>query len=430
MAARRSEPVGEHAAGRAGADDDVVESRRFLGRWHGLPRGRREMSSILIALNRKYTFPHAPRSGGIRTREGLRDQVRHRSACNPARGPAFITGRGRFVDDIDLPMQCHGVVVMSPHAHARIKRIDTAKAKAAPGVLAVLTGADVTADVFGAFSPVMPEDMGGPKGYRTLRSILAIGKVRALGERVAFVVAETLFQAKNAAELVDVDYEPLPAVANVEDAVKPGAPAVWDEAPNNVAVGLMMGNKEAVDAAFANAKHVVTLKLINSRVSANTIEPRAALGQYHPDSESYTLYSTTQNPHGTRQHVAGNVLKITESKLRVISPDVGGGFGMKNGGYPEDALVVWASRRVGGRPVKWVSTRSEAFVGDAHGRDQVVTGELALDDKGKILGLRVNALHQMGSQISKPASSCRSTRSSSRPASTIFPRCSPPPKRC
>ena len=313
--------------------------------------------------------------------------------------PRFITGRGRFVDDIDLPMQCHGVVVMSPHAHARIKRIDTAKAKAAPGVLAVLTGADVTADGLGAFSPVMPEDMGGPKGYRTLRSILAIGKVRALGERVAFVVAETLFQAKNAAELVDVDYEPLPAVVNVEDAVKPGAPAVWDEAPSNVAVGLMMGNKEAVDAAFANAKHVVTLKLINSRVSANTIEPRAALGQYHPDSESYTLYSTTQNPHGTRQHVAGNVLKITELKLRVISPDVGGGFGMKNGGYPEDALVVWASRRVGGRPVKWVSTRSEAFVGDAHGRDQVVTGELALDDKGKILGLRVNALHQMGSHI-------------------------------
>ncbi len=313
--------------------------------------------------------------------------------------PRFITGRGRFVDDIDLPQQCHGVVVMSPHAHARIKRIDTAKAKAAPGVLAVLTGADVTADGLGAFSPVMPEDMGGPKGYRTLRSILAIGKVRALGERVAFVVAETLFQAKNAAELVEVDYEPLPAVVNVEDAVKPGAPAVWDEAPNNVAVGLMMGNKDAVDAAFANAKHVVTLKLINSRVSANTIEPRAAIGQYHPDGESYTLYSTTQNPHGTRQHVAGNVLKITELKLRVISPDVGGGFGMKNGGYPEDALVVWASRRVGGRPVKWVSTRSEAFVGDAHGRDQVVTGDLALDDKGKILGLRVNALHQMGSHV-------------------------------
>jgi carbon-monoxide dehydrogenase large subunit len=286
---------------------------------------------------------------------------------------------------------------MSPHAHARIKSINTAKAKAAPGVLAVLTGADMEADKLGAFSPVMPEDMGGPKGYRTLRAILSVGKVRAVGERVAFVVAETLAQARDAAELVEVDYEPLPAVVNVEDAVKPGAPAVWDEAPNNVAVGLMMGSKDAVDAAFAKAPHKVSLKLYNSRVSANTIEPRAAIGQYHPDSESYTLYSTTQNPHGTRQHVAGNVLKISESKLRVISPDVGGGFGMKNGGYPEDALVVWASRRVGGRPVKWASTRSEALLGDAHGRDQVVTGEL--DEKGKSLALRVDALHQMGSHV-------------------------------
>ena len=176
--------------------------------------------------------------------------------------PRFITGRGRFVDDIDLPLMAFGVTVMSPHAHARIKRIDTAKAKAAPGVLAVLTGADVEADKLGAFSPVMPEDMGGPKGYRTLRSILAIGKVRAVGERVAFVVAETLTQAKDAAELVEVDYEPLPPVINVEDAVKPGAPAVWDEAPNNVAVTLMMGNKDAADAAFAKAKHVVSLQAL------------------------------------------------------------------------------------------------------------------------------------------------------------------------
>ena len=313
--------------------------------------------------------------------------------------PRFITGRGRYVDDIGLPQQCYGVVVMSPHAHARIKSIDTAKAKAAPGVVAVLTGADVEADKLGSFSPIMPEDMGGPKGYRTLRSILSVGKVRSVGERVAFVVAETLAQARDAADLVEVDYEPLPSVVTLEDAVKPGAPAVWDEAPNNVSVALMMGNKEATDAAFANAKHVVTLKLNNSRVSANTIEPRAAIGQYHPDSGNYTLYSTSQNPHGTRAHVAGNVLKVPENKLRVISPDVGGGFGMKNGNYPEDALVCWASRRCSGRPVKWVATRSESFLGDAHGRDQVVTGELALDEKGKILGMRMNALHAMGSHL-------------------------------
>jgi carbon-monoxide dehydrogenase large subunit len=313
--------------------------------------------------------------------------------------PRFITGRGRYVDDIDMPLQCHGVLVMSPHAHARIKSIDTAAAKAAPGVLAVLTGADVEADKIGSLVPVMPEDMGGPKGYRTLRPILSSGKVRAVGDRVAFVVAETLQQARDAAELIAIDYEPLPAVVSLEDAVKPGAPVIWDGAPNNVAVGLMMGDKAATDAAFAGAKHVVSVKLVNNRVSANSIEPRAAIGQYHPDSESYTLYSTSQNPHGHRQHVSGDVLKVPQIKVRVISPDVGGGFGMKGAVYPEDALVVWASRRCGGRPVKWVSTRSEAFLSDAHGRDQVVTGELALDERGKILGLRVDALHDMGSHV-------------------------------
>jgi carbon-monoxide dehydrogenase large subunit len=312
--------------------------------------------------------------------------------------PRFITGRGRFVDDIELPRQCHGIVVMSPHAHARIKRVETAQAKAADGVVVVLTGADVEADKLAALVPVMPEDMGGPKGFRTLRPLLCTGRVRAVGDRVAFVVAETAQQARDAAELIDIEYEPLPAVIGAEDAIKPGAPAVWDEAPDNVAFTLMMGNKDASDAAFANAKHIVSLKVTNARISANSIETRAANGQYHPDSDSYTLYSTTQNPHGTRSALA-SVLKIAETKLRVISPDVGGGFGMKGGGYPEDGLVIWASRRCGGRPVKWVSTRSEALLGDAHGRDQVVTGELALDDVAKILGLRVNALHDMGSHV-------------------------------
>jgi carbon-monoxide dehydrogenase large subunit len=313
--------------------------------------------------------------------------------------PRFITGRGCYVDDIELPLLCHGVVVMSPHAHAQIKRIDSAKAKAAPGVSAVLTGADVSADKLGGLAPPMPEDMGGPKGFRTLRAILATDKVRAVGDRVAFVVAESLAQARDAAELIEIEYEPLPAVTDVEDAVKPGAPVLWDGAPNNVSFTLMMGNKDATEAAFAAAKHVVTLKLRNNRITANSIEPRAAIGQYHPDSEGYTLYSTSQNPHGTRSSVAGQVLKIPETKLRVLSPDVGGGFGMKHGGYPEDALVVWASRKVGGRPVKWVSTRVEALLGDSQGRDQVVTGELALDAAGKILGLRVNALHNMGSHV-------------------------------
>jgi carbon-monoxide dehydrogenase large subunit len=334
--------------------------------------------------------------------EGLEDDVNKFGIGQPVprvEDPRFITGRGRYVDDIELPHQCHGVVVMSPHAHARIKRVDTAKAKAADGVLAVLTGADVVADKLGSLAPPMPEDMGGPKGFRSLRAILAADKVRAVGERVAFVIAEKVEQARNAAELLEIDYEPLPAVITVEDAVKPGAPVIWDEAPNNVSFTLMMGNKDATEAAFAGAKHVVSLKLNNTRITANSIEPRAAIGQYHPDGDNYTLYSTSQNPHGTRSSVAGQVLKIPETKLRVISPDVGGGFGMKHGGYPEDALVVWASRHVGGRPVKWVSTRSEALLGDSQGRDQVVTGELALDERGKVLGLRVNALHAMGSHV-------------------------------
>jgi aerobic carbon-monoxide dehydrogenase large subunit len=311
----------------------------------------------------------------------------------------FITGRGSYVDDFDLPRQCYGVIVMSPHAHARIKVLDTVKAKAAEGVLAVLTGADVVAEKLGGLSPIMPEDTGGPKGFRTLRSILTIDKVRAVGERVAFVVAETQMQARDAAELIEINYEPLPAVIDVEDAVKPGAPIIWDDAPNNVSFTLIMGNKEATDAAFAVASHVVSLKLRNTRITANSIEPRAAIGQYHCEDGSYTLYSTSQNPHDTRSTIAGQVLKIPETKLRVISPDVGGGFGMKHGNYPEDALVLWASRHLGGRPVKWVSTRSEALLGDSQGRDQSVTGELALDQRGKVLGMRVAALHNMGSHV-------------------------------
>jgi len=310
----------------------------------------------------------------------------------------FITGRGSYVDDIDLPRQCYGVVVMSPHAHARIVSINTSKAVAAAGVLCVLTGKDAAADGIGPLVGPMPEDMGGPKGYRAPRPLLAADKVRAVGDRVAFVVAESLRQAQDAAELLDVAYEMLPAVTSVEEAVKPGAPAVWDECPGNVSFTLAFGTKDAADAAFAKARHTVALRLESNRLSANAIEPRAAIGDYNAADEAYTLYATSQNPHGNRSQLAGNVLKIPETKLRVISPYVGGGFGMKCGGYPEDGLVLWAARRIG-RPVKWTSTRSEALLGDTHGRDQVVRGELALDDQGKILGLRVNSMHAVGSHI-------------------------------
>ncbi len=308
----------------------------------------------------------------------------------------FITGHGSFVDDITLPHQCYGVVLMSTHAHARIAGIDTSKAAAAPGVLCVLTGKDAAADGIGTLMVPMPEDVGGPKGYRARRPLLAADKVRAVGDRVAFVVAETLQQAQEAAELIEVDYETLPAVTAVEDAVKSGAPAVWDENPGNIAFALAFGSKDATDAAFAKARHTVSLRLESNRLSANSIETRAAIGDYSAADDAYTLYATSQNPHGNRTQLATNVLKIPETRLRVISPDVGGGFGMKCGGYPDDGLVLWASRKVG-RPVKWNSTRSEALLGDTHGRDQVVHGELALDDRGKILGLRVHSMHAVGS---------------------------------
>jgi carbon-monoxide dehydrogenase large subunit len=310
----------------------------------------------------------------------------------------FLTGRARYVDDIQLPRMLHGAVVMSPHAHALIRSIDVSKAMALPGVHLVLTGADAKQEGFGGIAPLfMPEDMGGPKGYRTFRPILEPAKARYVGDRVAFVVADTPELARIAAELVEVDYEPLPAAVGVEDAAKDGAPKVWDDnAMGNVAFPLMMGNKEATDAAFARAKHVVSVRLYNNRITANAIEPRAALGDFSNDT--YTLHTSTQNPHGVRSMLAASVFRIPDNAIRVISPDVGGGFGMKGDTYPEDALVLWASRRLG-RPVKWVATRSESLLGDNHGRDQLVNAEMALDESGKILAIRMQALHSVGSCV-------------------------------
>jgi carbon-monoxide dehydrogenase large subunit len=308
----------------------------------------------------------------------------------------FITGRGRFVDDINPPRQCYGAVVYSLHAHARIKRVDTAEALTSDGVLCVLTGADAVAEGFGGMPPLfMPEDAGGPKCYRTRRPILVADVVRCVSDRVAFVVAETLEQARDAAERIVVDYEVLPAVVGIEESVAPGAPPVWPDCPGNVSFTLAFGNKEATDAAFAQAAHTVSLKIENNRIASNAIEPRCAIGVYEPGEDSYTLTCTTQNPHGTRQMVAQSIFNIPETKIRVISPDVGGGFGPKGACYPEDALVLWAARRIG-RPVKWTATRSDAILGELHGRNQIVTVELAIDNDGRILGLRSNGLHGIG----------------------------------
>lgn len=308
----------------------------------------------------------------------------------------FITGTGSYVSDISLPRQCHGAAVLSTHAHAAIKNVDVSAALASPGVVCVLTAADAKTDKIGGIPPFfMPEAWGGPKGYATLRPVLT-DRARCVGERIAFVVAETEAQARDAAELVEVEYDPLPAAIDVEEAAQSAAPKLWSDNPNgNIGVTIAFADKTATDAAFAAARHVVKLRLYNNRVTATAIEPRAALGMYDAASDSYTLYTASQDPHGLRSSLASAIFNIPETKIRVISPDVGGGFGMKANLYPDDVLVLWASRRCG-RPVKWTATRTESLMCDTHGRDQVIYGELALDEDGKILGIRANAYQSLG----------------------------------
>jgi carbon-monoxide dehydrogenase large subunit len=311
----------------------------------------------------------------------------------------FLTGQGRYVDDIELAGMVHGAVLLSPYAHARVVSIDARQARAAPGVLAVLTGADQEAAGLGGMPPLfMPEDSGGAKGYRTYRPLLATDRVRCVGDRVAFVVAQTAAQARDALELIEVEYEELPSVTSLEDAVKEGAPQLWDGAPGNRCCVVTYGNEAQTEAAFAQAAHVTVLDMANNRLSANSIEPRGAIGSYDVSDGSYLLYTSSQNPHGARQMLAANVFHIAETALRVVSPDVGGGFGMKADAYPEDGLVLWAAQ-VCGRPVKWIPTRSESIATDNHGRDQRVRAELALTAEGKMLGLRVRSLHAFGAYV-------------------------------
>ena len=309
----------------------------------------------------------------------------------------FLTGKGEFVGDLTLPRQCFGVSVLSPHAHARIVGIDVSEAEAAPGVVCVLSGKDAEVDKIGALPPhFMPEAWGGPKGYTTLRPVLLSDCVRCVGDRVAFVVAETETQARDAAELVRVEYDPLPPVVDVERAIDASAPKIWpDCASGNIGTTIIFGDKAVSDSAFGKAKFIAKLRLHNNRVTASSIEPRTAIGDYARSSDSYTLYTTSQDPHGVKTKLATAVFNVPETKIRVVSPDVGGGFGMKANIYPDDVLVLWASRRCG-RPVKWTATRGESLVTDTHARDQVIYGEIALDEHGKILAVRARAYQALG----------------------------------
>ncbi len=312
--------------------------------------------------------------------------------------PRFITGRGKYVADIDLAHQTHAIFIYSPHAHAAIKSIDKRAAEAAPGVVAVLTGKDYAADGLGSVGPeAMPEDFGGPKGYRTQHFPLAAERVRYVGERVAVVIANSEAEGRDAAELVTIDYEVLPAVVRASDAVKPGAALVYPESPNNTCFTLRMGNVDAVEPAFAKAAHVTKLELFNNRLSAFTMEPRGCLAEYDQGTGRYTLTTSTQNVHGLR-HGLAHLMHVPESRIRVIAKDVGGGFGMKGNLYPEEAVLPWAAKKVG-KPVKWIATRSEALLGDDQGRDLMVAAELALDAEGHFLALRWKGLHNVGAYI-------------------------------
>jgi len=294
----------------------------------------------------------------------------------------LITGRGRYSDDVSLPRMAHAFVLRSPIAHAHLRRVDATAARQMPDILFVATGADVQAEGLGNLACQTPlNNTDGTPRHDTPRPLLAIGKVRYVGQPVALVVAETLSQARDAVEAIEVDYEALPVVTEAKDALAPGAAQLFEHIPGNRVFDWDndLGDAKATEAAFAKAAHVVGLDLINNRLVANSMEPRNAVADYDPQSGRSTLYTATQGPHFVRDPLAEAVLKIPKEQLRVITPNVGGGFGMKAFVYPEQALAVWASRKIA-RPVKWQEDRSEGFISDNQGRDHTTHAELALDE--------------------------------------------------
>ncbi len=314
--------------------------------------------------------------------------------------PRLLRGAGRYVNDVSLSRQTYAYFLRSPHAHATITAIDIAAAKAAPGVLAVLTEADVAADKLGTTKVALPRKRAdGSPLFSRPHPGLARGRVRFVGDPVALVVAETLAEAKDAVDLIEVEYEALPSVTDTAATVLPGAARVWDENPDNVSHIFETGNKAAADAAFASAAHIVKSHYVISRVFAQYMEPRGAIGSYDSSDERYTLHADVQYAHRVRDMLAQNIFKIPETQVRVIVGDVGGGFGTKGWQYVEHRLVLWASKKIG-RPVKWCCERSEAMMSDEHGRDVIADAELALDADGKFLGLRVHTISNVGAYLS------------------------------
>ena len=314
--------------------------------------------------------------------------------------PRLLKGLGRYVDDLDLPGQAYAFILRSPHAHARIRRIDASAAEAMPGVLGVLTGADCAADGLGH----LPCDQkrfrrDGADMYRPPRPILVQGRARVVGDYVAMAVAETAAGARDAAELIAVDYEPLPAVISPAAAAQQGAPQLWDGCPGNECFFHEDGDAAAVEAAFATAHIAVERRFTISRVTAAPIGPRGCIGEYDPSQERYTLYTGVQQAHMLRMQLARTVFGIPETRLRVIAPDIGGSFGLYSNVYPENALVLWAARKFA-RPVKWIAERGECMLSDDSARDCVSDAALALDADGRFLALRCRTFANLGAYLS------------------------------
>ncbi|WP_425091282.1 xanthine dehydrogenase family protein molybdopterin-binding subunit [Tropicimonas sp. S265A] len=329
-----------------------------------------------------------PKDGGIGASSKRREDVR------------FLTGRGRYTDDINLNNQTYAWFLRSEVAHGTINSIDTSAAEAMDGVVKVFTAKDFEG-VGGVPCGWQITDLHGNPMKEPKHPVLAEGKVRHVGDPIAVVVAESLEEARDAAEAIDVDITELPAVMDMKDALAAGAPRVHDDLDDNLCYewGFVEDNRAAVDEAIKNAHHVTTLELTNNRLVANPMEPRVAVGDFNPGTEDYTLYTTSQNPHVIRLLMGAFVLGIPEHKLRVIAPDVGGGFGSKIYHYAEEAFVTFASAQVR-RPVKWTSTRSEAFVSDAHGRDHVTKIDLAMDEDYNFTALRCDTYANMGAYLS------------------------------
>jgi len=312
----------------------------------------------------------------------------------------FLTGQGKYTDDIKIPGMVHAYILRSPYAHATINSIDTSAAKAAAGVVAVFTGADIPEAIAGVPCGWQVDFKNGDTMKEPPHPLLVRKKARHVGDGIAVVIANSRSQAKDASELIDIDYDIHDAVTDPKAAAAPGAPQVHADVPNNTSFDWELGNpKEEVAAALASAAHVTELEFVNQRVVPNAMEPRSVIGHYDTAYDKYTLYTSTQNPHLIRLLLCAFVLGLPEHKVRVVGPDVGGGFGSKIFHYAEEALIIWASQQIK-LPIKWTADRSEAFLTDAHGRDHVTHAKMGFDADGKMVALQANTFANMGAYLS------------------------------